>query len=764
MEQQDPIDILWQAQKQSSKDIWNEWRKKADAPPNPDLSNFNQTAIHEDHLPEDMKAMLAFIDKPNGSISQDQPNTSWGQLNLQDYDLRGVIFINADLREADLRGANLEKAYLTGAELEGAHLSGANLNGADLRQAQLFRADLSHAQMQHATLSGADLRQAILSGADLSDARIQDADLSEAQLESSNLSRARLDRSRLYKAELSQAQLHATILREVNLEEAHLEGALGLSEEQLTGTNLKDVSLPSDVQKERIYLFDDKLNRIESAWLHLQPYFFVMLASCIYCWLTIASTTHAQLITDTVTSPLPIIGAKISIINFYRVAPFFLLILYIYFHQSLQRLWDMLASLPAVFPDGSRLDERSEPRHVGGFVRARLFILNETSSFRYFVHGAMFMILSWWSVPITLLVFWWNFLPRRDTWGDFVTIILIILITCTVTVGLLSYQRAVTTLQTQYQLPRKRSRLWSWIYGIGRKCSWVFILLLFGIIYYHKEIPNSFWMVIAVLIMLVLANIIMWFGIISFEDKLNRLIKYLFEDEPESKLQILMRNLQEHIAIFQEKIFQSLIFLGQYIVPSLLIMVISLGEIKLFGISLCRSRCKRLKNFLQECFINLLDKTFQNKMITIIDKMIRHIRIWIDAYISLVVFILFVYGFISFIVPDNPPMKIKSISICLFIIVLLTIFGSIKMSRRWHIEKLLSSHPKGLADDSGTMLESVNTRLIPVITCSLSVIFLMKINQTPTCWSDPQVVTWNIQGCWSDPQVVTWNIQDRQWV
>ena len=84
-----------------------------------------------------------------------------------------------------------------------------------------------------------------------------------------------------------------------------------------------------------------------------------MLLGCVYSWLTIATTTDVKLLTNTASSPLPIIGTEIPIAWFYIAAPLVLIALYLYFHFYLQGLWESLASLPAIFPDGKRLDERA---------------------------------------------------------------------------------------------------------------------------------------------------------------------------------------------------------------------------------------------------------------------------------------------------------------------------------------------------------------------------------------------------------------------
>src|SRR4029077_13508339 len=92
-------------------------------------------------------------------------------------------------------------------------------------------------------------------------------------------------------------------------------------------------------------------------------------------WLTIGSTKDAALLTDSTTSPLPLIATSIPIVSFYVIAPILLVLVYAYFHISLHRLWELLADLPAVFTDGGPLDKRAYPWLLVGVVRSRLRIL-----------------------------------------------------------------------------------------------------------------------------------------------------------------------------------------------------------------------------------------------------------------------------------------------------------------------------------------------------------------------------------------------------
>lgn len=92
------------------------------------------------------------------------------------------IFINANLRCAELRELNLSGINLSWAKLRAADLSLANLKGADLTAA-----DLSQANLSQTDLSGANLTLADLSGAKLDETNLSGACLRGANLNGTNL-------------------------------------------------------------------------------------------------------------------------------------------------------------------------------------------------------------------------------------------------------------------------------------------------------------------------------------------------------------------------------------------------------------------------------------------------------------------------------------------------------------------------------------------------------------------------------------------------
>lgn len=142
-------------------------------------------------------------------------------------DLRGMKWVDADLRaldlsHCDLASADLTRADLRGCKLVGANLAGAKLVGARLDGAELLQADLRgvHAEQMHASRAG------------FANARLEGARLFEAQLDGATFAGARLDAADLRCANLRGARLHRTRLVDVDATKAVI------SDAELSGTDL----------------------------------------------------------------------------------------------------------------------------------------------------------------------------------------------------------------------------------------------------------------------------------------------------------------------------------------------------------------------------------------------------------------------------------------------------------------------------------------------------------------------------------------------
>jgi uncharacterized protein YjbI with pentapeptide repeats len=251
-----------------------------------------------------------------------------------------------------------------GAALD-AHQAWLNSGGADGQRADLSRTDLSRLNLQGVDLRGANLAQAELTDTNLRDAQLQNTDLTDVR------------------------------------------GLLGY---QLGGANLSGALLPESVLK-----FENLAGAAESS-RGAQGLFTSILLACAYTWITLGSTTDTQLVNKAAlaSSKLPILGIDIPLVRFYMAAPILLLCLYVYFHLGLQRLWEDLSELPAVFPDGRPLDKKAPPWLLNSLVRPNFVRLRndrpQLSRWQAFISVA----LAWGLVPITLLFLWARFLRCHD--------------------------------------------------------------------------------------------------------------------------------------------------------------------------------------------------------------------------------------------------------------------------------------------------------------------------------------------------------------
>jgi uncharacterized protein YjbI with pentapeptide repeats len=270
-------------------------------------------------------------------------------------------WLDTDTKEGTL--ADLSKTDLSGTDFREANLRRTDLSYTDLSDANLTKADLSNANLSGTNLRGADLQRAKLGGANLRDASLQDADLRDT----------------------------------------------GLSAKLLGATNLLNIKPPEHIKD-----FKDGLKNIEEASKNARHLFISMLLGCLYLLLSIGATRDIDLLIDTASSPLPFIQTTISIKGFYFFAPLLLLGFYIYFHIYLQRLWEGLATLPAIFQDGKRLDEKAYPWLLNGLVFSHFEFLKKERPHLSRLQNAFSVLLAWGAVPLTLAGFWLGYLKRHD--------------------------------------------------------------------------------------------------------------------------------------------------------------------------------------------------------------------------------------------------------------------------------------------------------------------------------------------------------------
>jgi hypothetical protein len=281
----------------------------------------------------------------------------------------------------------------------GANFKNANLIDANLRDANLARSSFQSASLQGAELVNADLRQ---------------ADLDSVNFAGANLKTAKL--------------------QEADLENATMTDVLGLKTSQLGGANLAGAKLPSFVIKPA------ELTKISALLRPVKGMLYASVAICLYLsYIVLWDTTDALLLTGgTITGR--IFGFPLN--RFFIVLPLILLIFYLFLHFYLQRLWEQLADMPAIFPSRRTLDEVFPVWFVIIMVRMNFRLLGEQPLSAY--KRAFFIFLAWWLIPISMLFFYLRYLPVRDWTG---TVIHALCITIAVGAGIQFYKLAVGTLR-----------------------------------------------------------------------------------------------------------------------------------------------------------------------------------------------------------------------------------------------------------------------------------------------------------------------------
>ena len=319
-------------------------------------------------------------------------------------------------------------------------------------------------------LTGAQLSKAVLTNSNFTKAILRDANLKEA---------------RLAGAIFKHANLQNAILQNADLRNADLEEALYFQTAQLAGANVCGAKLPTAIAK------FDGLKTIAEATSNAQKLFIAMLAGCLYSWLTIGTTKDAALLTNSSSSPLPIIGTALPIVGFYSVAPIILVGLYCYFHMNMQRLWEALADLPAVFLDGRPLDKTADPWLLNGLVRAHFVRLRWERPPLSRMQQWLSVFLAWGVVPITLFFFWGRFLIRHD-W--LVTALHVVLLTVAIWFGWMSYSLTSATLGGTSRKPF----IWAYAWNDSRTYKTIAVCA-FGVIFWFisanaiQGIPDYFY-------------------------------------------------------------------------------------------------------------------------------------------------------------------------------------------------------------------------------------------------------------------------------
>jgi uncharacterized protein YjbI with pentapeptide repeats len=276
----------------------------------------------------------------------------------------------------------------------------------------------------HAATGGkADLQKAQLADRELIGVNLRYADLQDANLKAADLLLADLRDACLVRANLAEACLVGVNLEGANLEGASLESAMGLLPRQLAGANLHEASLPSTI------LEFNALVEFQRTSLTAARLFATTLAVSLLSCLTIWKTKDIQLLTDSAIIPYlhsSAAAAAAPTDEIYLIAPAALLAIYLWFLYNLQRVWDTVLELPAVFPDGRVLGQKG-PRIITGLLRTHFRWMNPEAPSTRLIEKGLSVLLAYWTVPLVLLFFWARYLTLQEMHGTILQEALILL-------------------------------------------------------------------------------------------------------------------------------------------------------------------------------------------------------------------------------------------------------------------------------------------------------------------------------------------------
>lgn len=265
----------------------------------------------------------------------------------------------------------------------------------------------------------ADFSGKNLEAAELVDSRLTNTLLHKTVLKGADLTLADLREGTLVQANLAEANLLGTQLQQANLQGADLHGATGLLSPQLAGTNLFGATLPDSISPL------DGLKQVrevagKAGWLLGLTLLLNGLVG-----LRIFTTPDSQLVNNSPALPISGLQSTLPFIPFYLFGPVVILCLYLSFHLYMQRLWDGIAQLPAIFPDGRRLDA-CLPWFARWSARMHFKWLRNTQSPLGFLEAVIAILLLYWVAPATVLLFWGRYMTLEDLRGTALHIVLVI--------------------------------------------------------------------------------------------------------------------------------------------------------------------------------------------------------------------------------------------------------------------------------------------------------------------------------------------------
>lgn len=286
-----------------------------------------------------------------------------------------------------------------------ANLSGAGFRGANLISCNFHRATLTNADFTLATLKDPEQEKNRL---DMHRAVCVDADFTQASLtifaHHANFQKAQFFEADFTGSDIAGADFREAKMRAVsgwrraNFRDANFKNTKSLLGKEFAGIDLTGVQVPEPMGE----FFG--LAQVSEISKHARNTFLTMLAVCLYTWLILLSKFLSPTESgESETINLPMVNVELAPELFSYAAPILILATYIYLILYLQRMWEALACLPAVFPDGASLTERSYPWLLSGFAQSFGAENRSRRPLGWILQAILSISLGYFAVPVTLL-------------------------------------------------------------------------------------------------------------------------------------------------------------------------------------------------------------------------------------------------------------------------------------------------------------------------------------------------------------------------
>ena len=133
-----------------------------------------------------------------------------------------------------------------------------------------------------------------------------------------------------------------------------------------------------------------------------------LLTSALIILIVIYGTDDLSLLTNTGTSPLPVINVILPPLYFAWVAPLIPTGLFIWIHFHLLEYWRTLSDLPGVFADGILLSRKGTAWLGSSWVHQYLPVLRKYYSLRPSPSAYVLMALLYLGTPIVIFLVGWK--------------------------------------------------------------------------------------------------------------------------------------------------------------------------------------------------------------------------------------------------------------------------------------------------------------------------------------------------------------------